>query len=309
MIKSYRKGYLKVDDIHSIYFECYGVPQGKTVFIFHGGPGYGCDIEMLEPFDLNKWNVVMFDQRGCGRSTPKGCIKSNCTDLLIEDVKKLAIFLEINRFAIKGESWGTTLGLLFAEKYPEFVSSMILTGVFLGNNDGTLLGKNGGFEKFYPELWDDYLKLLPINKRSKPYDAYYDYIINGTADEQYKYARELIFLELLMELPTLDFKRADTLCDELDVRNIAKIEVYYTMNDFFVLPNQIIANISKLSNIPVSIVQGRYDLITPIYSAWTLSKNLKNSYFHVLEFGGHSDIFKDTSVMLKSVANRHLQFM
>lgn len=308
MIKPYRSGYLKVDDIHSIYFECHGNPCGKSVFIFHGGPGYGCDMEMLYPFDLNKWNVVMFDQRGCGKSIPKGCIHLNYTNLLIEDVKKLATFLRINRFAIKGESWGTTLGLLFAERYPEYVSSMILTGVFLGDNEGTLLGKNGGFEKFYPELWEEYIQLLPKDKRAKPYDAYYDYILNGTLEEQFKYARELIYIELLMELPTLDFERANTLCDELDVCNIAKIEVYYTINDFFVAPNQIINNIPKLSKIPVSILQGRYDLITPIYSAWTLDKHLDKSYFHILEFGGHSDISKDTSKMLKSVANRHLKY-
>lgn len=308
-MEPFRSGYLKVDDIHSVYFECYGNPYGKAIFIFHGGPGYGCDIEMLNPFDLNKWNVVMFDQRGCGKSIPKGCIKLNHTNLLIDDVKKLATFLGINRFAIKGESWGTTLGLLFAEKYPEYVSSMILTGVFLGDNEGTLLGKNGGFEKFYPELWEEYIQLLPVDKRVSPYNAYYDYILNGTSEEQFKYARELIYIELLMELPTLDFERANTLCDELDVCNIAKIEVYYTINDFFVEPNQIINNIRKLSKIPVSILQGRYDLITPIHSAWTLDKHLENSYFHILEFGGHSDISKDTSEMLKSVANMHLKYI
>lgn len=309
MEKSYRSGYLKVDDIHSIYFECYGTYAAKSVLIFHGGPGYGCDLDMLEPFDLHKWNIVMFDQRGCGRSIPKGCLIKNNTQLLIEDVKKLADYLGIHKFTIKGESWGATLALLFAEKYPEYVSSMILTGIFLGDNEGTLIGKNGGFKKYYPDLWEEYIYLLPDDKRKTPYNSYFNYLMNGTPEEKYKYARELIFIELMMELPTPDVERANAICDELDVYNIAKIEAYYTLNDFFVKPNQIIDNAYLLSEILISLIQGRHDLIVPIYSAWNLSKHLNKCSLHIAELGGHSDLSKGTDVIIKNVVNKHLEFL
>ena len=143
---------------------------------------------------------------------------------LIEDIKKLADYLSISRFTIKGESWGSTLALLLAERYPQRVKSLILTGVFLGDNSGSLIGKYGGFEKFYPDLWDHYISLLPREKRCQPYEAYNEYIINGSSEEKVKYARELIFIELAIEQPMLDVERANSLCDELDVYNIAKIE-------------------------------------------------------------------------------------
>lgn len=303
MIKPYKEGFLKVDSIHEIYYGCYGNPTGESFFILHGGPGYGCDQDMLLPFDLSYWNIIMFDQRGAGKSKPSGCLQSNNTQELVEDIKKLADYLEVGKFSIKGESWGTTLGLLFAEKYPDYVKSMVLTGVFLGNNSGTLLGLHGGFERFYPEYWNHYIKLLPIEKRCNPYEAYYDYIVNGAAAEQQKFAKELICLELIMEMTAPDMQRAEYICEHLDYVNIAKIETYYTINDFFIEDNKIINDIDALKNVPITIVQGRHDLICPLYSAWLLSEIHPKCRLIVSEMGAHSDFSGNSLELIKNVIN------
>lgn len=308
MFEPYRTGYIQVDDIHHVYYACYGKEQGKPIFAFHGGPGYGFSYDMLEPFDLEKWNVIAIDQRGCGHSLPIGCIKKNRTDLLVEDVRRVADYLDIYRFSIKGESWGSTLALIFAENYPERVVSMILTGVFLGDSKGTLLGRYGGFENYYPEYWDEYIKLLPENKRNRPYESYYEYLLYGNDDEKQKYGRELVFLELLMEMTKPDVDRANRICDNLDCYNIAKIEAFYTMNDFFIEADYIEKHVDKIMNIPITIVQGRHDLIVPIKSAWRLSQLLSKCDFYISELGGHSDTSEITAVKLKEVANQHLKF-
>lgn len=308
MVEAYRTGYLAVDDIHQVFYACYGEEQGKPIFVFHGGPGYGFSNDMLEPFDLSEWNIVAIDQRGCGRSLPIGCIEKNRTDLLIEDIREIANYLGIRRFSIKGESWGSTLALLFAEKYPEYVLSMILTGVFLGNSTGTLLGKYGGFEDYYPEYWDEYIKLLPKGKRDRPYEAYFDYLIHGSDDEKQKYGRELIFLEILMEMTKPDVKRANRICDSLDCSNIAKIEAFYTINDFFIEKDFIERHVDQIRDIPITIVQGRHDLIVPIKSAWRLSQLLPKCNLFISELDGHSDTSQTTAKKLKEVAKHHLKY-
>ena len=308
MIEPFITGYLQVDDIHHIYYACYGEEKGKPIFVFHGGPGYGFTSDMLNPFDLSEWKIIAIDQRGCGRSLPVGCIEKNRTDLLIEDVKQVANHLGIHRFSIKGESWGSTLALLFAEKYPEYVLSMILTGVFLGDNDGTLLGKHSGFENYYPEYWNEYIRLLPIDKRNRPYESYFDYLMYCNNDEKQKYGREIIFLEILMEMVKPDIKRANRICDNLDCYNIAKIEMFYTLNDFFIEKNLIESNAVKIKDIPITIVQGRHDLIVPIKSAWRLAQLLPNCELFITELEGHSDTSERTAKMLKKVAKQHLKY-
>ena len=308
MSSPYRAGYLQADEIHSIYFACDGNERGAAVFVFHGGPGYGFSSEMLDPFDLSKWNVIAIDQRGCGNSLPIGCIEQNVTSMLIEDIKLVADYLGICRFSIKGESWGSTLALLFAEKYPEYVVSMILTGVFLGDSSGTLIGKYGGFENYYPEYWDEYIDLLPVDKRDRPYESYYDYLMHGTDEEKQKYGRELIFLELIMEMTKPDVERANRICDGLDCYNIAKIEAYYTMNDFFIEEGYIEKHIARISHIPLTIVQGRHDLIVPIKSAWRICKLHSCCELFVSELDGHSDTSEETSKRLSKVTTQHLEY-
>lgn len=308
MLEPYRTGYIKVDDIHLVFYACYGKEEGKPIFVFHGGPGYGFSYDMLEPFELSKWNVIAIDQRGCGHSLPVGCIENNRTNLLVEDIKYIADYLGIQHFSIKGESWGSTLALLFAEKYPEYITSMILTGVFLGDNEGTLLGKYGGFENFYPEFWDQYIRLLPENKREKPYESYFEYLMSGTDDEKQKYGRELIFLELLMEMTMPDTKRANRICDDLDCYNIARIESFYTINDFFIERGYIEKNVDKINHIPITIVQGRHDLIVPIKSAWRLSQLLPKCELYISELNGHSDTSEMTAKKLKEIVKQHLKY-
>ena len=308
MYKAYKVGYYQADDIHKVYYACYGNAEKKAFFVIHGGPGYGFTDDMLDAFDLKECNIVAIDQRGCGQSLPLGCIEKNNTQLLIEDIKNIADYLNIQRFSIKGESWGSTLALLFAEKYPHYVSSIILTGVFLGSNDETLIGKNGGFDVFYPEYWKQYLEMLPKEKRKNPYLEYYNYIINGSEEEKYKYSREIVFLEILMEMTVPDVDRANRICDELDCYNIAKIEMFYTINDFFVREKCIENNLCIIKDIPISIVSGRHDLIVPIKSAWIISELHPKCELFISELEGHSDISSEKQQILKRVIKQHEEY-
>lgn len=308
MLKPYKTGYIRPDNIHQVYYACYGNTQGKPIFTFHGGPGYGFSHDMLDPFNLDEWNVIAIDQRGCGHSIPIGCIEKNQTNLLVEDIRQIAEHLDIYKFSIKGESWGSTLALIFAEEYPERVLSLILTGVFLGGNSETLIGRYGGFDKFYPEYWNEYINLLPESKRELPYESYFEYLMYGNEEEKQKYGRELIFLEILMEMTFPDVNRANRICDNLDCYNIAKIETFYSMNDFFIEAGYIENHIDRIMDKPITIVHGRHDLIVPIKSAWQLSRLLPKCELIISELNGHSDSSKTTSEILKEVAKQHLKY-
>lgn len=307
MIGPYLDGYLKVSDIHSIYYSCWGNRNGKTIMLLHGGPGYGCDIEMLNDLDLSKWNVIMHDQRGCGKSLPLGELEENTTTELVEDVKKLLDYLGINRAVIKGASWGTTLAMIFAQKYPSYVSSMVLIGYFNGGNEGTLLGRYGGFEKYYPDLYSDYLSCLTEEEQKNPYKAYCNYILNDE-NKGYQFAENLVKLESLVETTYPDYSYARSVCDSVNVHSVAKIETFYTMNDFFLEKDWILNQYSLLKDIKISIIHGRMDIITPVFFAWQISQQLELCDLYIIEKCGHDIDTEEGKKVLKRVLDEHYQY-
>lgn len=306
MLFPYVDGYLKVSKIHTMYYSCWGNKTGQPILLIHGGPGYGSDEDMLEYLDLSVWNVIMYDQRGCGKSTPLGEILDNTTSSLIEDIKQLLDYLSIKKVIIKGSSWGATLAILFAEKYPSYVKSMILSGMFIGNNRGSLLGKYGGFEKFYPEYYKEYLSLLEENEQSDPYKAYYHHILHGSSEEKVLFSRELIKIECITEKIEPDLLYADNVCDSVDVCSVAKIETHYTMNDFFLEPNQLFNNVGSIQDIRISLVHGRVDLITPVIYAWKLAQLLSKCDFRIIESCGHNIDTPDGINVMKELIQEHL---
>lgn len=302
----YNKGYLVVDNLHKIYYSCWGEKTGQPLLLIHGGPGYGSDLDMLEYLDLSVWNVIMYDQRGCGKSKPLGEIIDNTTINLIEDIKKLLDYLSIKKVVIKASSWGATLGMVFAEKYPSYVKSMILTGLFIGDNCGTSLGKYGGFEKYYPEYYKEYLSLLKEDEYLNPYKAYYYHIQNGNDEERKRFSRKLIEIECIIEKAEPDLLYANQICNSVDVCSVAKIETHYAMNNFFLESNQIFNNVKSIKDIRISLIHGRHDMITPILYAWKLAQLLNKCDIHIIESCGHSiDTIKGIEVM-KKIIQEHL---
>lgn len=303
----YVDGYLKVSEIHTMYYSCWGNKTGHPILLIHGGPGYGSDESMLEYLDLSVWNVIMFDQRGSGKSKPLGEIFDNTTSTLIEDIKCLLDYLLIKKIIIKGASWGATLAIAFAEQYPSYVKSMILSGFFVGDNHGSLLGKYGGFEKFYPDYYQEYLSLLKEEERINPYKAYYYHILHGNDNEKIFYSRKLIEIESITEKMAPDLLYAEGVCNSVDVCSVAKIETYYSMNDFFLEPNQLFHNISNIQDIHISLVHGRLDLISPVWYAWKLAQIHNKCDLHIIESCGHDIDVPSGINVIKKLIQEHME--
>ena len=287
--------WLSVSHSNKVYFECYGNRAGIPVIVLHGGPGYFLEKEMLTHFDLSKWYVILFDQRGCGKSEPKGSTLNNNTQLLIDDINALSKYLNVNQFVIKGESWGTTLALAYAQQNPNKVIALVLNGVFLGDAEESLIGKSCEVKKFFPEYWEELMSLLTNREQKNPYATFSRYVLGKDREKQKEFSRRVIVLELLTESINTSREKAEKVCEKLDYVNIAKIECHYTINDFFLRKGQLLAGCDKISQIPTFIVHGRYDMIVPVASAWYLHKKMKRSEIFIIEESGHSSYEEKTS--------------
>ena len=306
VLKKSECGFVDTDSVYKIYYECYGNPSGYPIFIFHGGPGYGMDLDVLSAFSED-WKIIFVDQRGCGKSIPIGETKDNNTSKLIEDVDRVAKFLGTEQFSIKGHSWGSLLALLYAQKSPQRVRSLILTGVFLGDDRGTLIGKQGGFQMFYPELFDKLQETLS-SKNDNFYEICADKVLNGSFKERRSISRALVFLECFLENNGKDIEAINEYCQSVDCESIAKIETYYTINNFFINEDEVLNNLKLIRDIPISILHGRRDLIVPIQSAWKLHKMLPNSQLTIAETGGHCETEGEMLEKLKKLIESHKKY-
>ena len=283
--KPFNKGFLPVSKLHSIYFEEIGNPKGIPVVFLHGGPGSNFKSKHKKIFNPKKFHAVFFDQRGCGRSKPFGELKENTTQDLISDIEKLRKFLKIEKWIVYGRSWGSTLALLYAEKFPSQVKELILGGVpLVRKKDENLIYKQKWSSFIYPELWEkvskfikgDVLKFLQKN-------------INGNANEQKLATAIFRFLQNGIMRP---YRKPNRLLNlrKIDEKlvSMTKIWWHYRKNHFFIKENQISNNTKKIKNIKTIIIQGRCDFITPVYQAWKLHKNLPNSKLDIVELAGHS---------------------
>ena len=283
--KPFNSGYLQVSKLHSIYFEEIGNPKGIPVVFLHGGPGSGFKSKHKKIFNPKKFHIIFFDQRGCGKSKPFGELKENTTLDLIKDIEKLRNKLQIKRWIVYGRSWGSTLGLIYAEKYPTSVAKLILGGVFLARKkDDDLIWKGEWLSLVYPELWEKISNLSNENVlkfiRRK---------MNGDKSDQKLVAMMLDFWEGNMMKP---YKSPGKLIKLEDINEeflvMIKIWWHYKKSNYFISKNQILNNIKKIKKIKTFIIQGRCDFITPVYQAWELHKQLSYSKLDIVELAGHS---------------------
>lgn len=287
---SYNESFLKVSPNHEIYYEESGNPKGKPVIVFHGGPGSKSKPKYRRFFNPEKWRIVMFDQRGCGKSKPLGEVEENTTWDLVGDAERIRKHLKIDKWVVFGGSWGSTLGLIYAEKHPSAVRGLILRGIFLCRKrdiDWLMVGKE--LKRLFPDLWDwrvKNIKKLGIDINN-PLKGLYQKLFEGDKKEQ----RLATTIFENWESQFLKVDQEPKLMKEKDVKetDIAskKILMHYVINNCFFKPNQLMEEIGKLPKVPTVIIHGRYDVICPIEQAWELHKALPKAKFEIIPASGH----------------------
>lgn len=288
-IQPYADYTLQVDKIHSIYVEECGNPDGIPVLFLHGGPGIGCDAEHRRFFDPLRFRIILFDQRGSGRSKPHANLINNTTQSLVSDIEKIRNHCKVNKWILFGGSWGATLALIYAQKYPKHVASMVLRGTFLGRRqDLQWFYQEGGASRIFPEYWRNFVELIDYNKRDNLVKAYYELL---TGED-----------EVICMAAAKSWSRWESVCATLDPNphieqqlvqphvalGLARIESHYFVNKLFVEDNSILKNIHYIAHIPSVIVHGRYDMICPLDNAYELHTAWPVSSLHIVRDAGHA---------------------
>jgi proline iminopeptidase len=288
-IEPNRSGYLEVSELHRIYWEESGNPDGKPVVFVHGGPGGGTDPKQRRFFDPHAYRIVLFDQRGCGKSTPHAELTDNTTWHLVDDMEKLREHLDIRRWQVFGGSWGSTLGLAYAQKHPDRVSELVLRGIFMLRHKELHWFYQDGASAIFPDAWEHYLAPIPVDERSDLIDAYYRRLTSDDAAARLEAARAWSIWEASTSFlrPSDDYvKHAGE--DEFATA-FARIECHYFVNrGFFERPDQLLEDVARLADIPAVIVQGRYDVVCPMMSAWELAKAWPSAKLQIVADAGHS---------------------
>ena len=287
-IKIYATHCIEVASPHVLYVEECGNPVGLPVVFVHGGPGAGCEPYHRRFFDPNVYRIVLFDQRGSGRSTPHAELRGNTTQDLVQDMETIRLHLQIDKWVVFGGSWGSTLGLVYAQTYPERVLGLILRGIFLCRDEDITWFYQNGAGRLFPDYWEQYLQLIPPEERSDMVRAYYRRL-TGT-DEIARMSAAKAWSIWEGRTATLEPRQSvvDHFAHPHTALSLARIECHYFMNNSFLEPNQIVRDAHRLHAIPGTIVHGRYDVVCPIDQAWALHQAWPQAELKVITDAGHS---------------------
>jgi proline iminopeptidase len=288
-IEAYKTGFLKVSDLHTLYYEEVGNPQGKPVVFVHGGPGGGVDPSMRRFFDPKVWRVILFDQRGCGKSLPFSELKDNTTWDLVSDMEKLRAELKIEKWTVFGGSWGSTLALAYAISHADKVKELILRGIFLLRKKEIDWFYQEGASFIFPDAWAKYLEPIPQNERGDLVSAFYKRLTSPDKNIRTAAAKAWSVWEGSTSKLFTDPSFIERFAGDEFADAFARIECHYFMNKgFFTDENWIIKNVDKIRHIPAWIVQGRYDVVCPAVSAYELNQAWPESKLHIISDAGHS---------------------
>ncbi|MGX5659755.1 prolyl aminopeptidase [Castellaniella ginsengisoli] len=288
-IEPYAQGFMDAGHGHRVYWELCGNPQGRPVVFLHGGPGAGCSPTHRRLFDPERYNILLFDQRGCGRSTPSAEIEHNTTWDLIADIERLRTeVLHAERMVVFGGSWGSTLALAYAETHPERVSALIVRGIFLLRQAELRWFYQEGASWLFPDLWEDYLAPIPEAERDDLMAAYRRRLTGDDPQAQLRAAHAWTQWEshTITLLPNPAHHQAHA-ADQAALA-FARIENHYFVNRGFMEEGQLLRDAHKLARIPGVIIQGRYDACTPARSAWDLHRAWPQAEFHMIPDAGHA---------------------
>jgi len=289
-IEPFETGYLRVSDIHEIYYELCGNPEGRPVFVLHGGPGGSCSPYMRRFCNPDKFLIVLHDQRGAGQSKPYAELQENTTWHLVDDIERLRTHLELDSIILFGGSWGATLGLAYAEKYPENVSGMVLRGVFTATQEDIDHFYNGGAAKFFPETYDRMLAALPEPTRRPLPEYFLELLQTEDSAARHKYSVTWAQYELkmaMLEVPDELMERITRGYEEESPYSFALFENYYMANHCFLEEGQLLRDAPKLRDIPLVMINGRYDMLCPPIIPYRLHQMLPKSKLVIPERAGH----------------------
>lgn len=316
-IKKNYSFYLKVNEYtdessgesHEIYVEECGNPEGQAVVFLHGGPGIGCEPYHRQLFDPEKYRIILFDQRGCGRSKPHASLIDNTTNHLIADIEMIREKLEITQWVVAGGSWGSTLALAYAQKYPITVSGLIVRGIFLCTTKEIHWFYQEGASQFYPDHWADFLQEIPELEHDNLVLAYHKRLTGENEIARMRAAKAWA----LWEARTASLQPKPSLLEHFatpkTALSVARIEAHYFINNGFFEPKQLLNNMERLHDIPGFIIHGRYDMICPIKQAFDLHKAWPKSELLVVQNAGHSAGEQGISAALIKASNDMLEIL
>lgn len=304
-IQPYDSGHLAVSPLHTLYYEQCGNPDGKPVVALHGGPGAGCSPGMRRFFDPDRYRIILFDQRGCGRSTPHAELAENTTAHLVSDIEALRRHLGIERWQVFGGSWGSTLALAYAQSHPEPVTELVLRGIFMLRRSELEWFYQGGADQIFPDAWEAYLAAIPKVEHGDLISAYYRRLTSDDAATRMAAAKAWTTWESSTSFLLQDPDHiAATQVDEFALA-FARIECHYFVHGgFFDVDGQLLRDVDRIRRIPAVIVQGRYDVICPMRSAWDLHRAWPEADLVVVPDVGHSAFEAGTSSALIEATDR-----
>ncbi len=287
-IQPYVRHTLEVDPPHRLYVEECGNPKGIPVLFLHGGPGGGCQASHRQFFNADLYRIILFDQRGCGCSTPRAELRSNTTAALLADIEIIRRQLGVDRWLVFGGSWGSTLGLLYAEAYPELVYGLVLRGIFLCRKQDIHWFYQDGASRLFPDYWQDFIAPVEPEKRSDMVKAYYE-LLTGS-DEVARLAAAKAWSVWEGRTSTLVSKPEliEHFGNSQVALSMARIECHYFVHDAFIPANRILQQVESLHGIPGVIVHGRYDVVCPVDQAYALHQAWPESRLNIVPGIGHS---------------------
>jgi len=290
-IEPYQSGRLRVSPVHELYYEQCGNAEGQPVVFLHGGPGAGLTPEYRRFFDPQVYRIVLFDQRGSGQSTPHAELEENTTWHLVADIERLREQLGIDRWLVFGGSWGSTLALAYAETHPERVRGLVLRGIFLCRQKEIrwFYQNSEGAGAIFPDVWEQFFNLIPSAEQGDMLSAYHRRLTSNDETVRLEAARAWSIWEAsaLKLLP--DQELVDQFSEPQMALALARIECHYFLNNcFFDTDNYLVENVDRIRHLPAVIVQGRYDIVCPMMSAWELHQAWPEAEFRVIPDAGHS---------------------
>ncbi|HEY3326231.1 MAG TPA: prolyl aminopeptidase [Novimethylophilus sp.] len=285
-IEPYSSGWIQTSSVHKFYYEECGNPAGAPVIVLHGGPGSGCTPAQRRFFDPAHYRVVLFDQRGCGRSEPAGCTENNTTQDLIADIECLRQHLDIGKWLVFGGSWGSTLALAYAATYPQHICGMVLRGIFLARSNELDWFLHQA-RHIFPETWEQFVSALAPEEQTDILTAYAHRISNDDASLHIPAARIWSAYEtsIMTLLPT---EPSSTPLTDAAILARARIQLHYLTNGCFISDTPLLDQVQSFRHIPAAIIQGRYDMVCPILSAHELHKAWPETDFHIVPDAGHA---------------------
>lgn len=307
-IKPYAEHRMQVSDLHTLFVEECGSPEGLPVLVVHGGPGAGCDPFQRRFFDPEKYRIILFDQRGSGRSTPHAETRENTLNHLVQDIELIRTALGVEKWLLFGGSWGSTLSLAYAQAYPDCVQGMILRGIFLCRDQDIDWLYQSGASRIFPDHWKKFLATVPVDRHHELLSAYYDAITGGNELARMAAAKAWCKWEGSCSTLKPNQELVDHFIDPHFALSMATMCVHYFVNRGFLSQDQLIQGCSRIADVPTTIIHGRYDMVCCMDNAQALYDALPNSTLHVIREAGHSA--KDaplTDALVRAASDMHQQ--